>query len=157
MQDYEAQTRGQQTAVNLAEIFLQQSARLIEAQASAVRAVIRTQARSFAALGGPDWSALYSDESQRQFSEFLKTSTDQAVRFMRQTNDTIREFQDSISHVVNRQTSQLTTQMRRSVEEIGGRTEQGLADARMTAQEAADAVEQAASGLQGGSRSKRHA
>jgi hypothetical protein len=157
MQEYQAHNRGEQTAVNLAEIFLQQSARLIETQAAAASAVIRTQARSFAAFGGPDWSSFYSEENQRQFSELLKTSTEQAVSFIRQTNDTMLQFQDAITRALNRQTDQLTTQMRKSMEEIGARAEQGIDKTRMTAQQAAEAVQQAASGLEGGSRPKRHA
>src|SRR2546423_6424142 len=113
MNEYEAQNRGQQT-VNIAEIVLQQSARLLETQAAAARAVMRTQARSFAALGGPDWSSLYTQENERQFSEFLKTSTEQAVSLMRQTNETVRQFQQIFNQLVSEQTNQLTAQIRTS-------------------------------------------
>ena len=64
----------QQQGASLAEIFLQQGARLMEIQASAGRALLRTHARSCAAIGAPDWSALYGPETERQFSELLRTS-----------------------------------------------------------------------------------
>ena len=145
MNQNETQNRAQQT-VNIAEIFLQQSARLLETQAEAVRTVMRAQARSFSALGGPDWSSLYTQENERQFAEFLKTSTDQAVNLMRQTNEAMRQFQEVFSQLVSQQTSQLTAQIRTSAEEIGQRTQQAqrqvLESSQQTAQQARHAAEQ---------------
>jgi hypothetical protein len=162
MNEYETQNRGQQT-VNIAEIVLQQSARLLETQAAAARAVMRTQARSFAALGGPDWSSLYTQENERQFSEFLKTSTEQAVSLMRQTNETVRQFQQIFNQLVSEQTNQLTAQIRTSAEEIGQRTQQVQQQVReasqQTAQQARTAAEQAlqGSGAEERARGKRPA
>ena len=162
MIDYETQNRGQQT-VNIAEIFLQQSARLLETQAATARAIMRTQARSFAALGGPDWSSLYTPENERQFSEFLKTSTDQAVSFMRQTNETMRQFQQVFQQLVSQQTGQLTAQIRTSAEEIGERTQQVQQQVREASQHAAQQVRDASgrvlqgSGAEQPARSKRPA
>jgi hypothetical protein len=163
MNEYETQNRGQQT-INLAEIFLQQSARLLENQAAAARAVMRTQARSFAALGAPDWSSLYTQENERQFSEFLKTSTDQALSFMRQTNETVRQFQQAFNQLVSQQTSQLTQQIRTtSAEEIGQGTQQVQQQLREasqhTPQQARSAAEQAlqGSGAEERARNKRPA
>jgi hypothetical protein len=162
MNEYETQNRGQQT-VNLAEIFLQQSARLLETQAAAARAVMRSQARSFAALGAPDWSSLYTQENERQFSEFLKTSTDQALTLMRQTNETVRQLQQVFNQLVSQQTSQLTQQIRTSAEEIGQRTQdvqqQVREAAQQTPQQARTAAEQAlqGSGAEERARSKRPA
>jgi division protein CdvB (Snf7/Vps24/ESCRT-III family) len=149
MHEFEAQNQRQQT-INLAEIFLQQSARLLETQAAAARAVMRTQARSFAALGGPDLSALYAEENERRFSELLKTSTDQAVTFMRQTNETVRQFQQVLNQLVSQQTTQLTQHLRTAAEDIGQRTqqvEQQLREAStQTPQQARNAAEQALQG-----------
>jgi hypothetical protein len=162
MNEFETQNRGQQQ-VNLAEIFLQQSARLLETQAAAARAVMRTQARSFAALGAPDWSSLYTQENERRFSDFLKTSTEQAVNFMRQTNEAVRQFQEVLNQLVNQQTSQLTAQLRTSAEEIGQRTQdvqqQVLEASQQTVQQARSAAEQAlqGSGAEERTRSKRPA
>ena len=149
MNELETQQRGQQT-VNLAEIFLQQSARLLETQAAAARAVMRTQARSFAALGAPDWSSLYTQETERRFSELLKTSTEQAVNIMRQTHETVRQLQEVLGQLVNQQTSQLTAQLRTSAQEIGQRTQdvqqQVLEASQQTVQQARSAAEQALQG-----------
>ena len=158
MHDYQGQGAREQVAVNLAEIFLQQSARFIESQAAAARAMMRTQARSFAALGGPDWSILYGEENERQFSQFLRTSTEQAVSFIRESNDAVRRFQEAVNQLVSGQASQITAQIRTSIEDTGRRGEQNVNQARMTAEQAADVVQQAAaSGLEGGAPPKRYA
>jgi hypothetical protein len=146
MNAYETPNLGQQT-VNLAEIFLQESARLLEHQAALARAVMRTQARGFAALGAPDWSSLYTHENERQFSEFVKTSTDQALSFMRQTNEKVRQFQQALNQIVSQQTSKVTAQIRTSAEEIGQGTHQVQQQLRQgahqTPQQARTAVEEA--------------
>ena len=159
MHDDQAQRTREHFAVNLAEIFLQQGARLIESQAAAARAIVRAQARSFAALGGPDWSILYGEENERQFSQFLKTSTEQAVSFMLQWNDSFHHFQDALNQLAATQTNQITAQMRRTSQEMGRRGEETVNHARMTAEQAADVVQQAAaaSGLEGGAPPKRYA
>ena len=158
MHDYQAPRTRDQVTVNLAEIFLQQSARLIESQAAAARAIARAQARSFAALGGPDWSLLYGDENERQFSQFLKTSTEQAVSFVRESNDAVRRFQEAVNQLISWQAGQMTAQIRTSMDDMGRRAEQSISETRMTAEQAADVVQQAvASGLEGGAPSKRYA
>jgi hypothetical protein len=155
MNPSESRDRGQQ-AVNIAEIFLQQSARLLETQAAAARAVMRTQARALAAVGGPDWSSLYTPENERQFSEFLKTSTDQAVSFMRHTSDTVRQFQDVLAQLANQQTNQLTAQLRTTAEELGQRAQEVQRQAReaadQTRQQARNVAEQS---LQGSNEEQR--
>ena len=161
MYEFETQNRGQQT-INIAEIFLQQSTRLIESQAATARAVMRTQARTLAALGGPDLSSLYAPENERQFSEFLKTSTDQAVRLMRQTTGAMRELQQVFTQLVSQQTGQLTAQIRASTDEIGTRTQQvqqQVLDAtKQTAQQAHNVAEQwQGTGADERARSKRPA
>jgi hypothetical protein len=144
MNEYEAQ---RQQTINLAEIFLQESARLLENQAAAARAIMRTQARSFAAFGAPDWSSLYTQETERQFSEFLRTSTDQAVSIMRRTNERVRQFQQALNQIMSQQTSQVTAQIRTNAEEIGQGTQQVQQQlreaAQQTPQQARSAVEEA--------------
>jgi len=149
MDQYERQNREQQT-VNLAEIFLQQSARLLETQAAAARTVMRTQARSLAAFGGPDISCLYAHDDERQFSDLLKTSADHAVSLMRQTNETVRQFQQIFNQLVRQQTTQLTEQIRTSADEIRQRTQEVQQLVReatqQTAQQFRGATEQALQG-----------
>jgi gas vesicle protein len=157
MYEQETQKREQQLATNVAQIFLQQSARFIDTQAAAARAVMRTHARNIALLGGPDWSALYAPENERYFSELLKTSADQAVKFMQQTNDSLLRFQQALNQLIAQQTSKMTAQLRTNLEQIGNKVEQSATEARMTAQQAADVVQQAASGGLEGARSRRPA
>jgi ribosomal protein S20 len=144
----------QQRGASLAEIFLQQGARLMDIQASAARSLLRTHARSCAAIGGPDWSALYGPEAERQFSELLRTSAEQSLNLIRQTNQTFVELQQAINHLIAQQTGELTAQVRTNMQQIGQSVEQSAAEARRTAQQAADAVQQASSVLEG-ARSKR--
>ena len=155
MTETQTQTREQQLAANVAQTFLQQTARLIDTQAAAARAVMRTQARSIAMLGGPDWSALYTPEQERQFSELIRTSTEQAIKLVQETNDTFWRFQQTIAQLFSQQTGKITSQMRTAMEQTGTRVEQSAAEARMTAQQAADVVQQAASGALEGARSRR--
>jgi gas vesicle protein len=162
MHEFEAENRRQQS-ISLAEIFLHQNARLLETQAATARAVMRTQARGVAALGGPDWSALYSEENERSFSELLKTSTDQAVSFIRQTNEAARQLQQVITRLVSQQTTQLTEQFRTTAEDIGQRGQQLQQQMReasqQTPQQARSVSEQAlqGSGTEERTRSKRPA
>ena len=139
----------QQQGASLTEIFLQQGARLMEIQASAARSVLRTQARSCAAMGAPDWSALYGPETERQFSELLRTSAEQSLNLMRQTNQTFLELQQAINRLIAQQTREPTAQVCTNMQQIGQSVEQSAAEARRTAQQAADAVQQASSLLEG--------
>ena len=151
MDQYERQPREQQT-VNLAEIFLQQSARLLETQTAAARTVMRTQARSLAAFGAPDVSSLYAHEDERQFSDLLKTSADHVVSLMRQTNETVRQFQEVFNQIVRQQTTQLTEQMRASADEIKQRTQEVQQLVREASQQAAQQFRSSSEqGLQGSS------
>ena len=145
----------QQQGANLAEIFLEQGTRLMEIQASAARALLRTHARTCAAIGAPDWSALYGPETERQFSELLRTSAEQSLNLMRQTNQRFVELQQAVNQLVAQQTRELTAQVRTNMQQIGQSVEQSAAETRRATQQAADAVQQASSVLEG-ARPKRN-
>ena len=138
----------QQTANTLAEILLQQATRMMQLQASAARALLRTQARSYAALGGPDWSQLFGTESERRFDNLLQTTTEQSLSFLRQTNHSMFELQQAINGLIVRQTDELSAQIRSNMEQIGQQVQQTAAKAHQTAQQATGIV-QAASGMEG--------
>ncbi len=145
-----------QHAVDIAELFLKQSTHLVETQAAAARAVLHTQARALAALGGPDWSALYTPETERQFSEFLKSGTEQAVSFMRHTSDAVRQFQEVLAQLASQQTNQLTEQMRTGAQEISQQTQQVQQQVRQAAEQAAQQTRNAAEqALQGSGEAQR--
>ena len=143
MNEFRTDDRARQT-VAVAEIFLKQSARLLEAQAAAARAVMRTQARSIAALGGPDWSSIYTEENEHQFSQFLKTSTDQAVSLVRQTNEAMLQCQEAFRELLTQRTNQLTEQVRSSAEQTAQRTQEVEQQLREAAQQTPKATREAA-------------
>src|SRR5688500_15000807 len=81
-------------------------------QASVARAFLRSYGRGFAAFGGPDWSALYGPEGERQFDDLLRMSTEQTLNILRQTNQSLFELQQATNQLIVRQTEQLTGQIR---------------------------------------------
>jgi hypothetical protein len=144
----EQYSQQQQTANTLAEIFLHQSTRMLQIQASAARALLRTHARTYAALGGPDWSPLFGAENERRFDDLLRTTTEQTLSLLRQTNQSVSELQQSINGLIARQADQFTSQLRGDIQQIGQKVEQSASEVRRTAQQASEALQQAS--LEGG-------
>ena len=70
------------------------------------------------------FASAVAHEDERQLSDLLKTSADHVVGLMRQTNETVRQFQEVFNQVVRQQTTQLTEQMRASADEIKQRTQE---------------------------------
>jgi vacuolar-type H+-ATPase subunit H len=177
MNDPQPQTRRHQAAENLAEVLVQGTARIIDLQTAAAQALLRIQCRNVALFGVPDWSQFFGGDNSRQFSEFCNASAEQALKLMRQTNDTLNQLQTEVNETLTRQAQQLAEQIRTSLQEIEQRTQQAVQQVReasqktaqpvrdaseQTAQQARGASEEAQAALQGSgaeerARGKRHA
>jgi gas vesicle protein len=148
MNDTQPQARRQQAAENLAEVLVQGTARLIDLQTAAAQALLRMQSRNAALFGIPDWSHFFGSDQTRHFSELCNAGAEQALKLMRQTNETLNQLQAEVNETLTRQAQQLTEQIRTSLQEIEQRTEQAVQQVReasqKTAQQVRDASEQAA-------------
>jgi gas vesicle protein len=142
-QAHQSQGAQQQHGVNFAEIFWKSTARILDIQTAAARALMQTQSRSAAMFGAPDWSELFNGRTGEQLSNFLNTSADQAANYIRQTNDTLREVQHQFGQLVEQQTQQLTEQMRQGMEELGRRGQQGIQEMRRATEQAMHEARQA--------------
>jgi DNA anti-recombination protein RmuC len=118
--------RSAEQAVNLAEIFVRGTARMLELQGAAARTVLQTQGRSAALFGAPDWSVVFNGGGNEQFQNLFETGAEQAVRFLRIANETIQQFQSQLGVLIEQQTQQATEQMRHSIEEMARRSEQTI-------------------------------
>jgi gas vesicle protein len=148
MNDSQPQARRQQAAENLAEVLVQGTARLIDLQTAAAQALLRMQSRNAALFGIPDWSHFFGSDQTRHFSELCNAGAEQALKLMRQTNETLNQLQAEVNETLTRQAQQLTEQIRTSLQEIEQRTQQAVQQVReasqKTAQQVRDASEQAA-------------
>jgi DNA anti-recombination protein RmuC len=132
---YSNSQAGAQQALNLAEIFLRGAARMLDLQTAAARAVLQTQGRSAAILGAPDWSAAFNGRSDEQLSHLFETSADQSVRFLRTTNEAMQQVQQQLGALLEQQTQQVTEQMRRSMDELVRRSQDGVEQMGRTSDE----------------------
>ncbi len=133
--------RGQQTVVNLAEVLVQGTARILDLQATATRTFLQTQSRSAAMLGAPDWSPLFNGRNGEELSHLFSASAEQAVEYLRQTNAAWREVQQQFTDLLDQQTQQFTEQMRKGMEEVGRRGQEEMDQLRRAAMQTASAAE----------------
>jgi hypothetical protein len=123
---YSNSQAGAQQALNLTELFVRSTARMLDLQLAAARAMLQTQGRSAAMLGAPDWSAAFNGRGEEQLSQLFQASADQSVRFLRTANETMQQVQQQLGELVEQQTQQITEQMRRSVDELMRRSREGM-------------------------------
>ena len=143
--------RNQQQVTNLAEIFVQGMARIVDIQTAAARVLLQSQGRSAAIFGAPDWTPALNRQSEH-FSQLFTTSAEQTVNLIRQTSETVNEVQQQVGHLFEQRTAQVTEEMRNGIEEVARRSEQGLEEMRNTTQEAARQAHRAGANGNG----KRH-
>ncbi len=140
MTDHTTRNREEQPVAALAEIFLRSAGNLFDLQVSAARAVLRTQGRVSGLFGFPHWTALYGAESAHQISELVAAGTDQAVKFVRQTSDTLIQLQEAVNQHVARQTGELASELRAGNEEFGRRLERYADESRRAARQTNEAI-----------------
>jgi hypothetical protein len=116
----------QQQALNLAEVYVRGTARMLALQVSAIRAIIETQGRSAALLGAPDWSQLFDRRTGEQLSTLFETGAEQTVRLLHRANAAALQVQQQFGALIEQQAQQATQQMQRSMEEMGRRSREGI-------------------------------
>ena len=129
-------SRNPQQTTNLAEIFVQGMARIVNIQTTAARVLLQSQGRSAALFGAPDWTEALNRQSEH-FSELFATGAEQTVNLIRQTSETVNGLQQQVGQLFERRTAQVTEEMRSGIEDLARRSEQGLEEMRGTTQQAA--------------------
>ena len=115
------QYTGAKHAINLAEILLQGTARILDIQAAGTKTFLQYQAKRAAMFGAPDWSELFKSSNDR----FFETTADQALNYMRQTSEAISAIQADMVHLIEEQTKEVRRGLREGEEEVEqGREEQ---------------------------------
>jgi phasin family protein len=130
------QDTGAKHAINLAEILLQGTARILDIQAAGTRTFLQYQAKGAAMFGAPDWSELF----KRSNGRFFETTADQALNYMRQTGEAISAIQTDMVHLIEEQTEELSEQMQQGLKEAGERIQEGIEEGRRMTQEATKEV-----------------
>jgi phasin family protein len=126
------QDTGAKHAINLAEIMLQGTARILDIQAAGTRTFLQYQAKGAAMFGAPDWSELF----KRSNGRFFETTANQALNYMRQTSEAISAIQTDIVHLIEEQTEELSEQIQQGLKEAGERIQEGIQEGRRMTQEA---------------------
>ncbi|HEX2244935.1 MAG TPA: phasin family protein, partial [Gammaproteobacteria bacterium] len=126
------QDTGAKHAINLAEILLQGTARILDIQAAGTRTLLQYQAKGAAMFGAPDWSELF----KRSNGRFFETTAEQALNYMRQTSEAISAIQTDMVHLIEEQTEELGEQIQQGLKEAGERIQEGIEEGRRMTQEA---------------------
>ena len=126
------QDTGAKHAINLAEILLQGTARILDIQAAGTKTFLQYQAKGAAMFGAPDWSELF----KRSNGRFFETTADQALNYVRQTSEAISAIQTDMVHLIEEQTEELSQQVQQGLREAGERIQEGVEEGRRMTQEA---------------------
>src|SRR5581483_11030805 len=118
--------RGAEQALNVAELSLRGANMLLDIQLGTLSSFWQMQARSAAAFGAPDCSDLLR-LTRESAQRLMSTSAEQMLVCARRATDTLSEMQAQVGRIVEEGTQHLTDEIRSGVEELGERTQQGLA------------------------------
>ncbi len=119
------QAFGGQSYQNVADVALRGTALLWDLQMETMRSLWRTQARTAAMLGAPDYSELLhigDDSARRIFS----ATAEQVLNSARQARDAVVEVQREIGRLAQQHTIGIAEEMRERIEQMGRETQQSL-------------------------------
>jgi len=131
------QAFGAQQLQSMAEVALRGTALLFDLQMETARNMMRTQARTAALLGAPDYSELFrlgDDRARRLFA----ASAEQMLNSARQARETVFEVQRQIGRLAEQQTIDIAEEMREQIEQMTRHTEAGLQEIKQIASSEAD-------------------
>jgi hypothetical protein len=134
------QSYGAQQFHSMAEVALRGTALLWDLQMETARNLLRTQARTAALLGAPDYSELFrlgDDRARRIFA----ASTEQMLSSARQARETAFEVQRQIGRIAEQQTIGIAEEVCDQIDQINRHTEQGLQQIKQIATNEADRAE----------------
>lgn len=128
---------GAQQLQSMAEVALRGTALLFDLQMETARNIMRTQARTAALLGAPDYSELFrlgDDRARRLFA----ASAEQMLTSARQARETVFEVQRQIGRLAEQQTIGIAEEMREQIQQMTRHTEAGLQEIKQVAASEAD-------------------
>jgi len=137
---YGQRSHGTHPLHSMAEVALRGTALLWDLQMETARNLWRTQARTAAMLGVPDYSELFrigDDRARRLFS----AGAAQVLNSARQAHETVVEMQRQIGRLAEQQTIGITEEVRENIQQIGRDTEQGLQEIKQMAAAEIDRAE----------------
>jgi hypothetical protein len=136
-----------QHPVHFTALALRSAGQLYDINLSVTRTLLRTQARTAAAFGLPDWSPLL-DSADDRARQLFSTGAEQILNTAQRANEAARELQRQMGRVLETQTARAAETWQRGLQELGTQTSQGLTQlcdaARETAEETQRAVEEMA-------------
>jgi hypothetical protein len=138
-----AQAYGAEQYQSMAEVALRGTALLWDLQMETARNLLRTQARTAALLGVPDYSELFclgDDRARRIFT----AGAEQMLHSARQARETVLEVQRQIGRLAEQRTIGIAEEVRDQIEQISRHTEVGLQEIRGIAATEADRAEELA-------------
>lgn len=126
----------------LTDVALRGARYVADMQMSATRVLLRTQARTAAALGWPDWSGLFENAEGPSLGPLTSTS-EQMLQTAQRTMETAAELQREVGRIVTTQTTVAADNWRRGIEEFGSQAQDGLNELLVTARRTAEETERA--------------
>jgi hypothetical protein len=115
---------------------------VVDLQMSAARVLLRTQARTAAAFGWPDWSDVFENVDGNSHAVGASTS-EQLLNTAQRTIETAAELQREVGRIVTTQSSVAADNWRRGIEELGSQAQEGLNELLETARRTAEETERA--------------
>lgn len=143
MQDNTMQRSGQ-----FAAFALRGAGQVFDMQLSAMRTIMKTQARAAAAFGWPDCSQLFdANGGDSGLREVFSNSAEQLVASTQRTGETVAEIQRSVGEVWRAQASHAAQSWRDGLDQIGQQTDTSLKQLSETTRQQAEQVQQASEAL----------
>jgi hypothetical protein len=119
------QSFGAEQFQTMAEAAMRGTAMLWDLQLATARNLWRTQARTAALLGIPDYSELF-DVGDERARRLFSTSAEQVLTSVRQARETVVLVQREFGRIAEQQTIGITEEVRERIDDLGRYTEQGL-------------------------------
>lgn len=121
--------------MNIADIAIRGTARLLDIEFATLRTFWQIQARSAAAFGAPDCSEMIR-RAESSVQRLLSTSTEQMLTSVHQAAQAFTEIQNQVGQVIEDSAEQVTEEIRQGMEEFGERSREGMSAMRDTAESA---------------------
>ena len=136
-EDARGQAYGAQQFQSMAEVALRGTALLFDLQMETARNIMRTQARTAALLGAPDYSQFFAagDGAARRL---FAASAEQMLNSARQARETVFEVQRQLGRLAEEQTFGIAEEVRDQIEHMTRHAEEGLEEIKHMAASEAD-------------------
>jgi hypothetical protein len=136
-----------QASLQLAAFTLQTLGQACEAQLSAGRALMQTQARVASVVGWPDLSPLF-DAIEDPARRVINAGTEQWLDTAKRTSELASRWQQRVGQVVSAQATQVADAVEQGLQQFGEQAAQGINQLADGAEQQAQAVERASDAAQ---------